>query len=86
MNIVEFEKEVMFLFREHYKGTDKINAVNWFEIKLSSFYKNKVIQVIVLGDGDPREDDTINGKAITYDELFINTLFLIRDYLLKAKN
>lgn len=83
MDIVEFEKEVMHLFRKHYAGTEKISEKNWFKINVHSLYKEKGLSVHIIDELNAMREATISGIAETYDELFIETLFLLRDHLLK---
>jgi len=79
MDIIEFEKEVMSLFGEHYNDTEKLNDKNWFKIKTTSLYKEKVGEIFF----DSKKEAFVKGVANNYNDLFIGMLYQIREYLLE---
>jgi len=83
MDIAKFEEEVMFLFIKHYAGTEKIGEKNWFKVTISSLHKGKMVDVQIIDSLALDADVVISGAATSYGELFIETLYLLRDYLLK---
>ena len=81
MDIVDFEKEVMFLFRDYYKGTEKEKSSDWFKIDIESLYKNKKMELTILQHKDTDEDFFIRASSSTFSGLFITALYTLRDYL-----
>lgn len=83
MEIRKFEEEVMYLFRNYYRGTEKIGEENWFKISIESLYKKKTVQISIVDKLNADREISISFSAKTYSEVFIETLYLLRDYLLK---